>query len=273
MRRQDGEQRISIHAPTRGATQRKWPEAADQRFQSTLPREERHWIPHNHNARRRFQSTLPREERRYADDTYTGDYQFQSTLPREERPLNVYDCLAGLDFNPRSHERSDDAGNRARCHIRISIHAPTRGATKSPSRAAAQRAGFQSTLPREERPDGNRSTHNHGNFNPRSHERSDGVGTVELDLKKLFQSTLPREERPRGDGQHGQGSEDFNPRSHERSDGWPRNHDRRCSDFNPRSHERSDRNAVETSQTKTRFQSTLPREERQSLDCHLTCIR
>ena len=77
-----------------------------------------------------------------------------------------------VNFNPRSHERSD-AKNGGRFHtINISIHAPTRGAT---SYNFNIRWYIQ-------------------NFNPRSHERSDVVRLTVVQLI-IFQSTLPREER------------------------------------------------------------------------------
>ena len=54
---------------------------------------------------------------------------FQSTLPREERP-SLYLLGAHLhNFNPRSHERSDSQQSELITMLRISIHAPTRGAT------------------------------------------------------------------------------------------------------------------------------------------------
>ena len=56
--------------------------------------------------------------------------KFQSTLPREERPVRRYSLpLISVNFNPRSHERSDNIQNL------------TFALTKR----------FQSTLPREER--------------------------------------------------------------------------------------------------------------------------
>ena len=76
-------------------------------------------------------------------------------------------------FNPRSHERSDNLKGLCSLMDLISIHAPTRGATNSPSNWC-KAILFQSTLPREER----RSTQQMSS------------------LKRLFQSTLPREERP-----------------------------------------------------------------------------
>ena len=123
--------------------------------------------------------------------------KFQSTLPREERPVRRYSLpLISVNFNPRSHERSDNIQNL------------TFALTKR----------FQSTLPREERrcmrvriaaplcnfnPRShersdyytykNRLTHVY--FNPRSHERSDLVARCISCNRLLFQSTLPREER------------------------------------------------------------------------------
>ena len=122
--------------------------------------------------------------------------KFQSTLPREERPVRRYSLpLISVNFNPRSHERSDLKRCKYMRYKIISIHAPTRGATFSlnevlrcpdisihaPTRGATVPASashssvvFQSTLPREERPGSFPAAvglmlH----FNPRSHERSD----------------------------------------------------------------------------------------------------
>ena len=54
------------------------------------------------------------------------------------------------NFNPRSHERSDLVKVGDQYKLNISIHAPTRGAT-IPNIDIPDVAGFQSTLPREER--------------------------------------------------------------------------------------------------------------------------
>ena len=141
---------------------------------------------------------------------------FQSTLPREERPSIPPATPTIIDFNPRSHERSDSFTTALSMYLTISIHAPTRGATllqigsyiiisisiHAPTRGATVSvlsavafSVFQSTLPREERPP----------FTPAA------VSII------IFQSTLPREER-----QHPQchllSQVYFNPRSHERSD-------------------------------------------------------
>ena len=164
----------------------------------------------------------------------------------------------------------------------ISIHAPTRGATV-PASASHSSVVFQSTLPREERPGSFPAAvglmlH----FNPRSHERSDPV-TLFCDYQGGFQSTLPREERPRFDAvcQVSASFQSTLPREERQSS--PR---LSCQSyyFNPRSHERSDVSLVVTSiesaisihaptrgatgvycysRPSHKFQSTLPREERQ----------
>ena len=124
-----------------------------------------------------FQSTLPREERHMADYTLSVDVTaFQSTLPREERPqvlqLKLPQCHY---FNPRSHERSDSNSNCISLNTKISIHAPTRGATinilftklyisisiHAPTRGATTTCCCKLSC----------SCH----FNPRSHERSDSI--------------------------------------------------------------------------------------------------
>ena len=142
---------ISIHAPTRGAT-----------------------ILCNHRGLVfGFQSTLPREERLSFPCNISFHLIFQSTLPREERQTMRKLTIAELNFNPRSHERSDPMVKKFLLMKMISIHAPTRGATCNSIRPLCIYE-FQSTLPREER----RST------------KCQKAGT------KKFQSTLPREERP-----------------------------------------------------------------------------
>ena len=122
--------------------------------------------------------------------------RFQSTLPREERQSFSATAYYLCNFNPRSHERSDGSNltvclnciqfqstlpREERRNIiytlwidRISIHAPTRGATEqriylditistisihAPTRGATKPKEIYDGIP---------------HFNPRSHERSDG---------------------------------------------------------------------------------------------------
>ena len=150
------------------------------------------------------------------------DFNPRSHERSDERAKSVVPCY--MDFNPRSHERSDRLWDLHLTRIlRISIHAPTRGATVS----------FY------------RNFYPHKNFNPRSHERSDIS-------RKIYLQIL----------------HNFNPRSHERSDREviTRAQELRqisihaptrgatalrsgslhvLSDFNPRSHERSDSNIAQ----------------------------
>ena len=99
--------------------------------------------------------------------------QFQSTLPRGERLDFKQRDGCSADFNPRSHEGSDMIYDYGRANKWISIHAPTRGATGRSWNVKNMVTGFQSTLPRGERP----------------------VHAAESTASNKFQSTLPRGER------------------------------------------------------------------------------
>ena len=119
---------------------------------------------------------------------------FQSTLPRGERQPSRRSSCRGRYFNPRSHEGSDVLGRTCIRKCPISIHAPTRGATRlelaamqlefisihAPTRGATSSVTsnsspitFQSTLPRGERPSSGIWLSSPFHFNPRSHEGSD----------------------------------------------------------------------------------------------------
>ena len=99
------------------------------------------------------------------------------------------------NFNPRSHEGSDIIWFGLTWNLEISIHAPTRGATAPRLRIL---------IPLD-------------NFNPRSHEGSD-LSSVILRRSRLY----------------------FNPRSHEGSDNPHQESSPAAYHFNPRSHEGSD---------------------------------
>ena len=119
------------------------------KFQSTLPREERHTRYQNgepvmgisiHAPTRGatavfFASISIHAPTRGATEIQFAvpcDYEFQSTLPREERPYFHFHCSISLIFQstlPREERRKADrctSGSNG-----ISIHAPTRGATIS----------------------------------------------------------------------------------------------------------------------------------------------
>ena len=143
------------------------------------------------------------------------------------------------NFNPRSREGSDAGKARYRGCFYISIHAPAKGATQH-GRLNPRCSGFQSTLPRRERP---------VHFTMQLHllrfqstlPRRERRGLAAIGINQIpFQSTLPRRERHSPDRYHNN-DRNFNPRSREGSDlkhllryNFP-------TDFNPRSREGSDR--------------------------------
>ena len=99
-----------------------------------------------------FQSSLPRGERQIPDVRAAFHIIFQSSLPRGERPHNMTSKKRAKDFNPRSHEGSDYVAFGISSRLRISILAPTRGATITKA-VYLNFGGFQSSLPRGERHD------------------------------------------------------------------------------------------------------------------------
>ena len=163
-------------------------------FQSTLPREERpvspifdlqtsHFNPRSHersDSCEMFSSPCtfyfnPRSHER--SDTPiaipTTPAQFQSTLPREERLSNVdFKSIPYISIHAPTRGATKDS-IATYFKLRISIHAPTRGATKNIVRLGTVQSVFQSTLPREERL----------------------TSYVRNIFYFIFQSTLPREER------------------------------------------------------------------------------
>ena len=127
---QEVQEVISIHAPTRGATSLKATEyklsidfnpRSHERSDNYIPDEFKSYIISIHAPTRGatilcnhrglvfgFQSTLPREERLSFPCNISFHLIFQSTLPREERQTMRKLTIAELNFNPRSHERSDN---------------------------------------------------------------------------------------------------------------------------------------------------------------------
>ena len=78
-------ERISIHAPAKGATSLMKQRQYGKAFQSTLPRRERPGKRCWSGCAGQFQSTLPRRERRTSRSCTASSGRFQSTLPRRER--------------------------------------------------------------------------------------------------------------------------------------------------------------------------------------------
>ena len=121
--------RISIHAPTRGATKLCEMLSSYLKFQSTLLQEERLYLFCTCSKRllfqstllqeerpdicvktslsSEFQSTLLQEERPYPKIFTVRKSQFQSTLLQEERRDDATPHCRFKNFNPRSYKRSD----------------------------------------------------------------------------------------------------------------------------------------------------------------------
>ena len=146
---------ISIHAPAKGATTYVFAklrqvlhfnprsrEGSDnsrainprmiERFQSTLPRRERPAVTGYRSRKNRFQSTLPRRERRPSRIARTISVLFQSTLPRRERHIlflqYFLDCVFQSTLPRRERRQRVNVVDKL---IRISIHAPAKGATNA----------------------------------------------------------------------------------------------------------------------------------------------
>ena len=144
---------ISIHAPTRGATQTPPPNRL---------------TPHPisiHAPTRGATILLPDA---FSAVTYFNPRSHKGSDDQKDILVLIED-----DFNPRSHKGSDTGGSGCCPGYKISIHAPTRGATMSPpalsgtgkqisihaptrgatllNPARPQKGPFQSTLPQGER--------------------------------------------------------------------------------------------------------------------------
>ena len=164
-----------------------------------------------------FQSTLPRRERPVTSLWKKSTRLFQSTLPRRERHIEFIVLKTFEDdFNPRSHEGSDYVIIFGLRRAAISIHAPTKGATTAFSTKALFTEISIHAPTKGATPPSFCSHLTVRDFNPRSHEGSDGYEYLQSsehnisihaptkgatyyykdrnDMEK-FQSTLPRRER------------------------------------------------------------------------------
>ena len=105
-----------------------------------------------------------------------------------------------LGFNPRSRTGSDDTCAEAIAHgIRVSIHAPARGATGNSHFYSPSMIQFQSTLPHGERQRQVRFQPCGGHVSIHAPARGATSTKTFVSPTKLFQSTLPHGERPSAD--------------------------------------------------------------------------
>ena len=188
--------KLSIHAPTRGATNASSTASADSIFQSTFLQEERQFLSFASGSYFYFQSTLLQEERRPTQrgkmrylylsihaptrgaTTKTGHIpvlgNFQSTLLQEERLQQLQSCsLRSLFQSTLLQEERQSHSSIPIPFILLSIHAPTRGAT-TPSITYCTPSSLSIHAPtRGATCRGNPPPRPHCPFNPRSYKRSD----------------------------------------------------------------------------------------------------
>ena len=174
------------------------------------------WQHYMKNSDSDFQSTLLQEERRAENAGQMLRTFFQSTLLQEERLFYIHNINDFFNsFNPRSYKRSDRKSWRIFCLFMLSIHAPTRGATKSYLMELVV-FSFQSTLLQEER---RKSCIKNGvinAFNPRSYKRSDYINKINNEHRDL---SIHAPTRGATFGfSTTQENITFNPRSYKRSD-------------------------------------------------------
>ena len=173
-------------------------------------------------------------------DTYNHKQLFQSTLPQGERrkagsPHGIYTGY----FNPRSHKGSDMLQDMQHgVMYRISIHAPTRGATPTSEKRRSRRnfnprshkgsdslshasySSYRYFNPRSHKGSDApalQATYRPAYFNPRSHKGSDIIGGTRMDVKAISIHAPTRGATDNG-SDNGGNNGDFNPRSHKGSD-------------------------------------------------------
>ncbi len=124
----------------------------DRRFQSTLPRRERPGeILLLECGVKGFN---PRSHEGSDAELHTPAEVYRSFNPRSHEGSDT--IRPGLRtrrgrFNPRSHEGSDIVQQIILSQFKVSIHAPTKGATARVNALPFRMYAFQSTLPRRER--------------------------------------------------------------------------------------------------------------------------
>ena len=166
-------------------------------------------------------------------------------------------------FNPRSHAGSDDHIQKlAVRNVRFQSTLPRRERLRS---IQCRRIGvqFQSTLPRRERPKKPEKRYTKAQFQstlPRRERRYPFFYAIHA---LVFQSTLPRRERHKKSCERGI-SISFNPRSHAGSDSFAASPFSFCLVSIHAPTQGATRRCCRRSERKEKFQSTLPRRERQS---------
>ena len=188
---------ISIHAPAKGATFDRLRAACfRRRFQSTLPRRERHARPEQQKGEGYFNPRSREGSDNPVRATTNSLELFQSTLPRRERRANLQHLCLVLHFNPRSREGSDNQV-LPRVPDGNNFNPRSREGSDPHHHTSDKRIIYFNPRSREGS-DAYRSVLCEcvSHFNPRSREGSD-IAVIATDATPTqFQSTLPRRERP-----------------------------------------------------------------------------
>ena len=145
-----GIQRISIHAPAKGATGHPLQRVNIQTISIHAPAKGATVDVGDYVISHEISIHAPAKGATTTTKIFLMIHRFQSTLPRRERPFCNYILAHAYNFNPRSREGSDTDGSNRCCKRCISIHAPAKGATTQNLTRHLSRL-FQSTLPRRER--------------------------------------------------------------------------------------------------------------------------
>ena len=173
-----------------------------------------------------------------------GNFQtvflFQSTLPQGERRINAPVSVVLMPISIHAPTRGATRGSRpVPGNQEISIHAPTRGATccmltKRKRQKISIHAPTRGATPSEAC-----SSSYSSNFNPRSHKGSDACFVPSVCSNTNFN---PRSHKgsDRPDRCVNEPGTYFNPRSHKGSDVGIQRYGRTYFYFNPRSHKGSD---------------------------------
>jgi len=144
--------KVSIHAPTQGATQIISDNSQYRHVSIHAPTQGATVVAETLEFAMLFQSTRPRRARHRLEPKLRPLALFQSTRPRRARLL-VTKWLKNfpIRFNPRAHAGRDNSKHYIKYYCYVSIHAPTQGATH---------------------PDLNKISHD-CRFNPRAHAGRD----------------------------------------------------------------------------------------------------
>ena len=142
---------ISIHAPAKGATRPLTRPSSSARYFN--PRSRKGSDPFGFGVSFIIHISIhaPVKGATIHKITFCADHAYFNPRSREgSDSCWAADRLSHCHFNPRSREGSDLAADIRADLLSISIHAPVKGATRTPVRRY-RFAEFQSTLPRRER--------------------------------------------------------------------------------------------------------------------------